>query len=148
MTLPRIPQLTSLDKLPDELIPSQLSCSNSAYLHFLPDIHTFAYAFAFAFAFAITFTFYQSDYMYLLPLLPSTTPFKSITFYSCYLPSRPATLPLWAVLYPYAIVDIHSVLCTYPICVILPQVSGLIMLHKALIPESLMALFLSLKQEY
>ena len=38
-----------------------------------------------------------------------------------------------------------TVLCTYCIYVILLQASGLIMLHKALIPESLMAFLYSLK---
>ena len=83
-----IPHLTSLDKLPDELIPSQLPRSNIRIfsviqLPFLPDIHTLT----------LTFTFYHIDY--LSPLLPSTTPFEPITFYHCYLPSRPATLLLF-----------------------------------------------------
>ena len=126
-----IPHLTSLDKLPDELIPSQLSRSNSCIfsviqLPFLPDIQTLTFTLTLTLTF--TFTFYHIDYLF--PLLPSITPcnitsvyldiYPFVTFtYALRLPItsnhcpneqiEPThynyTVARWAVLYTY-IVDI------------------------------------------
>ena len=88
-----IPHLTSFDKLPDELIPSQLSRSNSGIfsvnqLPFLPDIQTLTLTLTLTFTltFTISFTFnhcYLPPHLYidyLLPLLPSTPPSNRLNF--------------------------------------------------------------------